>query len=178
MNEDTHLVYRGHKANIDNVQLLTADHYISSAQDGTLSLWKETQKKPVVSVPAAHGLEGLTPRWISSLAALKMSDTVATGSNDGFIKIWEVDADQRRMETVANIEVEGFVNSLAMSEKFLVAGTGNEHRLGRWWHMKGNKNKIIIVPMPELEDASYEDEEDEDSENSEDLSDDNSEHSD
>jgi WD40 repeat protein len=77
----------------------------------TLSLWDIGRKKSVCSIPEAHG----AGHWIHSLAALKMSDLVASGecplllgtavllhnqpigggsccagSNDGFIRLWKV----------------------------------------------------------------------------------------
>ncbi|KAK4815051.1 hypothetical protein QYF61_015335, partial [Mycteria americana] len=43
----------------------------------------------------------------------------------------------------------GFVNSLKFSAAgdFLVAGLGQEHRLGRWWRVKEAKNSICIIPL-------------------------------
>ena len=37
--------------------------------------------------------------------------------------------------------------SFAPSGRFLVAGVGQEHRLGRWWRLKGVKNGIYIQPL-------------------------------
>ena len=44
------------------------------------------------------------------------------------------------------IEQNGFVNSLsfAPSGRFIVAGIGQEHRMGRWWRLKGVHNGIYI----------------------------------
>lgn len=48
--------------------------------------------------------------------------------------------------------LEGFVNGLAVSStgKFLVAAVGQEHRLGRWEHMKRVRNEICVVPLPNI----------------------------
>ena len=82
--EETHLVFRGHKSIIDNVQWLTDNTFISGGQDGLLHYWKDTQKSSFSSVHNAHGLDdSQNPRWISALATIKMSNIVATGSNDG-----------------------------------------------------------------------------------------------
>jgi hypothetical protein len=45
----------------------------------------------------------------------------------------------------------GFINALAVSPSIIVAGLGREHRLGRWWSLKGNRNKIAIVKLPHNE---------------------------
>ena len=58
------------------------------------------------------------------------------------------------IEEVTTIKVDGFVNAMAMSPRLLVAGTGREPKLGRWWCMKGNKNKVHIMRFPaDLSDA-------------------------
>jgi ribosomal RNA-processing protein 9 len=176
--EDTHLVFRGHKGSIDCAQILTVDSTLSAGADGTLCLWKETQKRPVAQVKAAHGYDGdeiaasasQNPRWISSLATIKMSDVVASGSNSGDIKIWKAKSETHTLEEVGSISCNGFVNGLAMSSKFLVAGTGTEHRLGRWWRMKGPLNKVIVYKFPEElisnEDSNVGENEDSDDEDS------------
>lgn len=44
----------------------------------------------------------------------------------------------------------GFVNSLQFSPQgdFLLAGVGQEHRLGRWWRIKQAKNAVYVIPLP------------------------------
>ena len=148
--DESHLVFRGHKSSVDAVQLLTEESFISGGQDGMLCLWKDTQKKPIASVLNAHGMESSgNPNWVSSIASIKMSDMAASGSNDGYVRIWNANALNRSLEQVAAVKVEGFVNSLALSSRLVVAGTGREHRLGRWWCMKGNKNKVVVMRLPE-----------------------------
>lgn len=43
----------------------------------------------------------------------------------------------------------GTINALCFSHcgKFLMAGVGKEHRLGRWWSDKEAKNIIALVPL-------------------------------
>lgn len=147
--EESHLVFRGHKSNVDCVQILSEDTVVSGCQDGTLSLWKDTLKHPVTSVPHAHGVDSYSGNghWISSIAAVKMSDLVATGSNDGFIRLWLASAESREVRQCAEIPCEGFVNALVVTPHLIVAGCGTEHRLGRWFTMKGNRNKITVLRL-------------------------------
>ena len=149
--EESHLVFRGDKGGIDAIQLVTDDSYVTGSQDGSVSLWKETQKKPIRSIAQAHGHDTGGARWISSVAAVKMSNLAASGSNDGIVRLWNASAEGRTLEQVAAIELEGFVNSLALSSRVLVAGTGREHKFGRWWNLKGNKNKVVIMRLPTQE---------------------------
>lgn len=158
--EDSHLVFRGHKSSIDTVQIMTADSILSGGVDGSLCLWKETQKRPVATVKSAHGFEGdeagithsTNSRWISSLASVKMSNLAASGSYDGTIKLWHASSDDHELFEVGSLPCAGFVNGLAISSRLLVAGTGTEHRLGRWWRMKGPLNKVVVFKLPDLGD--------------------------
>jgi ribosomal RNA-processing protein 9 len=61
----------------------------------------------------------------------------------------------------------GYINCLAFapSGKFLVAGIGQEHRLGRWERIKAARNEIRIIPLVGGNDGQEEDgDNDEDSE--------------
>lgn len=159
--EDSHLVFRGHKSSVDTVSILTQDSVLSGGADGSLCLWKETQKKPVATVRVAHGFDGDNsisaahsgiPRWVTSLTCVKMSNLAATGSSDGVIKLWSASADDHELFEVGSLPCDGFVNGMAMSSSLLVAGTGTEHRLGRWWRLKGPLNKVIVYKLPDLGD--------------------------
>jgi ribosomal RNA-processing protein 9 len=154
--EETHLVFRGHKGNIDCAQYLTDTSFVSAGQDGALSLWKDAQKHPVRSVAAAHGLQSSAAgaNWISSLAALRMSNVVATGSCDGFVRLWSASAEDRQLEALCEVAMPGCVNSLALTPRLLVAGCGKEHKYGRWWSLKGNLNKIRVVRWDALHEGS------------------------
>lgn len=152
VSDESHLVLRGHKGNIDAVSIMTENLFISGGQDGNLCLWKDTQKKPVASVISAHGTEATgVPRWIVSSASVKMSDLAASGSHDGYIRLWnaQVSSESKVLRQVSQVAVSGFVNALALSTKLLVAGTGQEHRLGRWWHTKGSFNRIMVWKLPD-----------------------------
>lgn len=148
--DESHLVLRGHKGSIDSVKMMTEDTYLSGGQDGSLNLWKDTQKKPVAYAHIAHGeeIKG-SPRWIVSIASVKMSDLAASGSYDGYVRLWNANCLENRTLTQSlALPCSGFINSLAMSTSLIVAGTGQEHRLGRWWREKGSHNKIVVWRLP------------------------------
>ena len=154
--------------------------FITGAQDGSLSLWCSTKKRPVFISRFAHGtgetssrsnqvdeisfstgadvetlLSGGYCNWITALAVLPNSDLIATGSGDGFIRLWRIcfskgrDSTPNMIESVGSIPMKGFVTGLAFggSEKnpILAASIGQEHRLGRWWRYKQAKNGIAVI---------------------------------
>lgn len=146
--EESHLVFRGDKGSLDAIQLLTEDSFVTGGQDGSLCLWKDTQKKPIRIISAAHGMTAGCSNWIGSIASVKMSNLLATGSNDGLVRLWSASAENRQVREVTSIKVDGFVNALAMSPRLLVVGAGREPKLGRWWCEKGNKNKVHVIRFP------------------------------
>ena len=147
---ETHLILRGHKASIDNVSMVDDSRYVSGGQDGSLCLWKETQKKPVIYKHACHGMDefGRCPRWICSVAALKMSDLVVSGSYDGYVRLWEANSEKKKMNEMVNIAVKGVVNDLAVSSRLIVAATGKEHKYGRWFTNKSCDNEVVVMRLP------------------------------
>ncbi|XP_071406836.1 U3 small nucleolar RNA-interacting protein 2 [Pithys albifrons albifrons] len=151
--EETQLVFSGHQGSIDCIQLINEEHMVSGADDGSLALWGLTKKKPLALARQAHGMQdaqGLEePYWISAVAALRNSDLLATGSHSGSVKLWKCGEGFRKLDHLWDIPLVGFVNSLKFSASgdFLVAGIGQEHRLGRWWRLKEAKNSICIIPL-------------------------------
>ena len=41
------------------------------------------------------------------------------------------------------------MNALSFSNdgNMLIAGVGQEHRLGRWWSLKNAKNSVCLIPL-------------------------------
>ena len=100
----------------------------------------------------SHGTDPTNedPHWVSAITTLRNTDTVITGSRDGWVRVWQVGEGFRSIKEVHKLEVKGFVNSLAISQcgGWIVAGVGQEHRLGRWWRDKQAKNKLVIIKVP------------------------------
>jgi len=109
------------------------------------------KKSPLSIIRNAHsnGTSSI-PNWISSIASYKYTDLVASGSADGFIKLWSANSQNGSLSPILSIEMVGFVNSLVFSStgRLLIAGIGQEHRLGRWSRIKEAKNGIRIIPLP------------------------------
>uniref|UniRef100_A0A8B9P6W7 U3 small nucleolar RNA-interacting protein 2 n=1 Tax=Apteryx owenii TaxID=8824 RepID=A0A8B9P6W7_APTOW len=151
--EESQLVFYGHQGSIDCIQLINEEHMVSGADDGSIALWGLTKKKPLALVRQAHGTHGSQslqqPYWISAVAALRNSDLVATGSHSASVRLWKCGEGFRKLEPLFDIPLVGFVNSLKFSAAgdFLVAGLGQEHRLGRWWRIKEAKNSICVISL-------------------------------
>uniref|UniRef100_A0A2K6AI85 U3 small nucleolar RNA-interacting protein 2 n=1 Tax=Mandrillus leucophaeus TaxID=9568 RepID=A0A2K6AI85_MANLE len=151
--EESQLVFYGHQGSIDCIHLINEEHMVSGADDGSVALWGLSKKRPLALQREAHGLRGEPgleqPFWISSVAALLNTDLVATGSHSSCVRLWQCGDGFRQLDLLCDIPLVGFINSLKFSSSgdFLVAGVGQEHRLGRWWRIKEARNSVCIIPL-------------------------------
>lgn len=149
--EDSHLIFRGGSKiqSADCISLIKDDWFITGHEDGHLCLWNTDKKRAVATIANAHGAENP----IVSVAALKESDLAASGSKDGYIRLWKVKTgktlDERGIELLVAIPVRGYINAVRFGPKarFLAAAVGQEHRCGRWDRMTGVKNRVAIVNL-------------------------------
>ena len=90
--EDSHLVFRG-GGDVGSAECISAIQdgwFVTGHDDGRLLLWKEEKKRPVGVITAAHGQQNGVTRSVMSCGALGLSDVLATGSNDGYLRLWKV----------------------------------------------------------------------------------------
>ena len=180
--EESQLMFRGKTldVSIDSVRMLNDAFYVSGSQSSSLALWSMHRKKPVVTVPHAHngtlqpgeagflangvgGVAGVPATatgaadhamctWVSSLAVLRNSNLVASGSGDGYVRFWQagVSDAHKELSHVASVPLRGFVNGMQFNSKgnLLVAAVGPEHRMGRWWRYKGVRHGLRMVRLP------------------------------
>ena len=71
---------------MDSVRLIDEDHFVTCGEDGHVSVWGTMKKKPLLTVREAHGLDDAATgngngeaNWVSAVAAMPMSDLIATG---------------------------------------------------------------------------------------------------
>lgn len=151
--EESQLVFYGHQGSIDCLHLINEEHMVSGADDGSVALWGLSKKRPLALQREAHGHRGEPgleqPFWVSSVAALLNTDLVATGSHSSCVRLWQCGEGFRRLDHLCDIPLVGFINSLKFSSAgdFLVAGVGQEHRLGRWWRIKEARNSVCIIRL-------------------------------
>ncbi|KAI0490736.1 WD40 repeat-like protein [Xylaria cf. heliscus] len=94
---------------LDRVAYIDESYFITGSDNGCISLWTLSKKKPLDTIVRAHGLEDPLapsvasseehpsakvvpppqPRGITSLRALPYSDLILSGSTDGFIGMCE-----------------------------------------------------------------------------------------
>jgi len=157
--EDSHLVYRpgGDVSSAECVCAIQDGWFITGHDDGRLALWKEEKKRPVGEVVvAAHGYangnRGVS-RSVMCCDGLKLSDVLATGSNDGYLRLWKVntsgDKNEAGISPLESVPIHGHINSIAMGPegKFCVAAVGQEPRLGRWDRVPRAKNRFAIIKL-------------------------------
>ena len=77
----------------------------------------------------------------------------ASGAGDGLIRLWGVvDAKggkSRALSLLGGLPARGFANALAIahSGRFVVAGMGQEPRLGRWLRDPVARNGVLLLPL-------------------------------
>ncbi|CAD6195861.1 unnamed protein product [Caenorhabditis auriculariae] len=157
---ESQLVFNGLSqcVSLDCVAMVNEEHFASGSADGTLSLWSFWKKKPLFSRRAAHGQKNGENRWIVSLAALPYSDLLASGSNEGELKLWKVDESFRKLSLVYTYAMDGFINGLSFSNdgKWLSLAVGQEHKDGRWWVDKEARNRVVVIPVRNANEAESE----------------------
>ncbi|KAL8877073.1 MAG: hypothetical protein Q9198_004844, partial [Flavoplaca austrocitrina] len=119
------------EGSIDRVAMIDEETFITGSDNGSISLWSLHKKKPVFTVPVAHGLDPALkpeeasaevvpspkvpgepqPRWITALATVPYSDLILSGSWDGQARVWRISEDKKRIEEVgvlghAHVEAE------------------------------------------------------------------------
>ncbi|KAK6357521.1 pre-rRNA processing protein [Orbilia javanica] len=181
------------EGSIDCVCMVDEEHFVTGSDNGSISLWSLHKKKPVFTIPTAHGLQPpinpadhsaeanpedvkvpRQPYYITALAGVPYSDVFFSGSWDGGIRVWKISDDKRSIESAGIIGVSnegeeggvrldnadvrtpfrGVVNSLAVYEKnsgredescVVIAGIGQEMRMGRWLKVKGRNAAVMFV---------------------------------
>lgn len=133
--EETQLVFRGGggekksrkspasavmEGSMDRVAMIDEEMFVTGSDNGSLSLWVTHKKKPIFTLPLAHGIDPplksdevsaeinpdpslvpvSQPSWITALATIPYSDVILSGSWDGHIRAWKVSADKKRIEAI------------------------------------------------------------------------------
>ncbi|SPO24041.1 related to RRP9 - protein associated with the U3 small nucleolar RNA [Ustilago trichophora] len=207
------------EGSVEVVSMIDSHHFLSGGDSGSISLWNLGKKKPIFSIPVAHGFDVInsetegeirTPRWITSLAALPFGDVFVSGSWDGRIRVWGLTSSAGQVKgfkALFDLPVEGVVNSLQLiqpplntvvvsrdtgmvsstaininlykrrnglsshihqqdqkdqenlskldklntsksnSPPIIIAALAQEHKFGRWIHLKHAKNGSLIIPL-------------------------------
>ncbi|KAF3065040.1 putative WD repeat-containing protein C2E1P5.05 [Daldinia childiae] len=107
-----------HEGSMDRVAMIDDELFITGSDNGSLALWSIQKKKPLFILAQAHGLENPLkpteasaeiaptpkvvpppqPRWITALRTLPYSDLILSGSWDGYVRVWRLSDDKRKIE--------------------------------------------------------------------------------
>ena len=108
------------EGSMDRVAMIDEEMFVTGGDNGCISLWVIHKKKPVYTLPLAHGMDPHLapdeasaetdpdrrvvptpqPRWITALATIPYSDVVLSGSWDGQIRAWRVTDDKKKIEAM------------------------------------------------------------------------------
>eukprot|EP00753_Platysulcus_tardus_P010986 PLAT3185.1.p1 GENE.PLAT3185.1~~PLAT3185.1.p1 ORF type:complete len:239 (+),score=99.26 PLAT3185.1:35-718(+) len=144
--DESHLVLQSKGASLDAVAMANEQFYISGSQGGTLQMWNIQRQKAVFTQTRAHGSED---NWITALAARRHTDMLASGSCDGYLRLWGIDIEMPRLNRLPRVPMEGFINGIAFADsgRFLLAAVGKEHRLGSW-DSRAVRDGLRLVRLP------------------------------
>jgi len=150
VDKESHLMFNRHSQSVDAVTVADQDRFLSGSQDGNLFLWSHASKKPLTSTSVGPNT------WITALRAVRRGNVVFGGTIDGQLRCWrfgrsgggsEDDKSLRLTEAAAPVALPGCVNAIAVGRKVLACAIGKEHRLGRWYHDKQQKNGLLLMPL-------------------------------
>ncbi|XP_051148123.1 U3 snoRNP-associated protein-like EMB2271 [Andrographis paniculata] len=174
--EESQLVFRAPASSLECCCFISNDEFLSGSDDGSIEHWNILRKKPIHIVKNAHSSfsefeqsrhEGLSNghkengvhdssrlglpalSWVHSVAVCRNSDLAASGAGNGSVRLWEVAPESKDIQPLFGLSLDGFVNALAFAKsgKFLIAGAGQEPRLGRWGHVAAAKNGVALHPL-------------------------------
>lgn len=139
-----------HEGSMDQIAMVDDDMFVTGSDNGSISLWNVTKKKALYTLPLAHGVDppvplaqasaeqdpdptldekgrgGKQPRWITALAAIPFSDVVISGSWDGYLRVWKISQDRRRIEALGAVGVvDSGVNGIPTLESSTAESTVN-----------------------------------------------------
>lgn len=114
-----------HEGSLDRVACIDDELFVTGSDNGSIALWNIHKKKAVHVYPLAHGvdeplpLEDVSPeefpeekerrkplaRWVTALEAIPFTDVFVSGSWDGYVRVWKVSKDKRRIEPLGRLGV-------------------------------------------------------------------------
>jgi ribosomal RNA-processing protein 9 len=103
---------------MDRIAMIDDDLFVTGSDNGAIALWSVQKKKPVYIESLTHGLDPAmppteasadknpavdvvpapTPRWVTALKTIPYSDVFFSGSWDGYIRVWRLSEDKRKIE--------------------------------------------------------------------------------
>jgi len=78
---------------------------------------------------------------------------VFSGASDGSLRTWQVgkagegEKGLKLAEAAPSLKLPGCVTAMAVGRKVLACTVGKEHKLGRWFYDRAQKDGIVFVPL-------------------------------
>ncbi|ONK77019.1 uncharacterized protein A4U43_C02F2270 [Asparagus officinalis] len=180
--DEKRLLYRS-PSSVECSCFINDNEFLSGSEDGSIELWSVLRKKPTHILRNAHapplcdqsskventpnggktengscgtGSYSLAQSWVSSVTVCRSSDLAASGAANGTVCLWAIESDSRSIQPLFTYPQVGYINSLkfAKSGRFLLAGVGQEPRLGRWGRISNARNGVAILPIRLKEERS------------------------
>ncbi|KAK4461999.1 WD40-repeat-containing domain protein [Cladorrhinum samala] len=109
-----------HEGSMDRVAMIDDETFVTGSDNGDIALWSIQRKKPLHVIPRAHGLEpqlkpteasadetpdpsiipAPQPRGITALRTMAYSDIILSGSWDGYVRVWRLSEDKKKIESL------------------------------------------------------------------------------
>ncbi|KAL2191177.1 WD40 repeat-like protein [Thermothelomyces heterothallicus CBS 203.75] len=160
-----------HEGSMDRVAMIDDDIFVTGSDNGDLALWSIQRKKPLHVIPRAHGIEpplkpseasadevpdpsvvpAPQPRGITALRTIPYSDVILSGSWDGYVRVWKLSEDKRKIEAVGVLGgASATTTTAAAAAAAATTPTSNETRdkekeeLNRGFLVRGIVNDIAM----------------------------------
>ncbi|KAK0720405.1 WD40-repeat-containing domain protein [Lasiosphaeris hirsuta] len=109
-----------HEGSMDRVAMIDDEMFITGSDNGDVALWSIHRKKAVFTISCAHGRDSALklsevsaernpdpkviptpqPRAITALRTIPYADVVLTGSWDGYVRVWRLSDDKKKLEAI------------------------------------------------------------------------------
>ncbi|XP_020551816.1 U3 snoRNP-associated protein-like EMB2271 isoform X2 [Sesamum indicum] len=157
----------GHQSEVLTIDSLRKERVLTVGRDRTMRLWKVPEESQLKFLAPASSLEcccfisddeflsesntqgSSALSWVNSVAVCRSSDLAASGAGNGCVRLWAIETESKGLRPLFELSLVGFVNSLAFAKsgRFLIAGVGQEPRLGRWGRVAAAKNGVALHPL-------------------------------
>lgn len=122
-----------------------SDMFTSGSADGYLRIWKVSDSKKSFHLINCIALEG----FINSLTLFQAPSLNYYNDQE---KTLLTDKETAGLSSVAKriLQSEKIAAAKATKSKhelYIAAAVGREHRLGRWWRLKGVKNQVFVISL-------------------------------
>ncbi|KAK3403111.1 WD40-repeat-containing domain protein [Sordaria brevicollis] len=125
-----------HDGTMDQVAMIDDELFVTGDSAGTLALWGINRKKALFQQPCAHGIDPPLkptevsadaepdesvvptpqPRAITALRTIPYSDVILSGSWDGFVRVWRLSEDKKKILPVGVLGSSNALQQLDQAE--------------------------------------------------------------